>query len=800
MRARHTFNGDASTFQFNKRRGVFYDVGEILKTKPSDVTQDDITFFETVDLTYRTICGILFNFVPNSGHPGGSLSSGRIVEGLLYQFMDYDFSLPDIAENDMIAYAAGHKAMGLYAMWALRNELIRLGQPAMLAPEKRQLRFEDLLGFRRNPTQETPLFNQFHAKALDGHPSCVVPFVRTATGPSGVGVPAALGLAMGALDIFPQDPPLVNIIEGEGGMTPGRVHEALATAPTSQLFNVIMHVDWNQSTIDSDRCTAENGKPGDYVQWTPPELFHTHDWNVIYAPEGHNYHHILTAQKIAMSLDNKQPTAVVYRTIKGFTYGITGKASHGAGHKFCSDEYYTFVGEFEKAFGVQFPRFSGDKTPVNIEKNFWDTLLVIRKVLEDQTAITRKAAEKLSKAKERLAARKIQRRPNAPVIEKIYSDEFTVTAAPAELQPKIGASVTLRAQIMAVLNHLNKKSDGAFIGTAADLFGSTTLSAVNKDFPQGFFNSQTNPLSRLIAVGGICEDGMGCFMSGLASYRHHVGITASYSAFVTAMEHTAARCHAIGQQNYWEITGEPFRTWIILNGHAGPKTGEDGPTHADPQPLQLLQEGFPKGKLITLTPWDPQEIWALMIEGLKKRPAILAPFVTRPEDTIVDRARLGLPDVSLAAKGIYAFRKADLKSKDYHGTLVLQGNAVATIFVNEVLPELDASGYNMNVYYVTSAELYSMLPESEQEAIFPEDLKKHAFGMTDFTLPTMYKWVRSEEGVRRTLYPFRKGHYLGSGSGAKVLEEAGIHASGQWSAISDYAKMINAKFQEKKLF
>ncbi|HEY4640984.1 MAG TPA: hypothetical protein VII75_06540 [Thermoanaerobaculia bacterium] len=25
------------------------------------------------------------------------------------------------------------------------------------------------------------------------------------------------------------------------------------------------------------------------------------------------------------------------------------------------------------------------------------------------------------------------------------------------------------------------------------------------------------------------------------------------------------------------------------------KTGEDGPTHADPQPLQLLQENFPLG-------------------------------------------------------------------------------------------------------------------------------------------------------------------------------------------------------------
>ncbi len=34
---------------------------------------------------------------------------------------------------------------------------------------------------------------------------------------------------------------------------------------------------------------------------------------------------------------------------------------------------------------------------------------------------------------------------------------------------------------------------------------------------------------------------------------------------------------------------------ILVCAHAGLKTGEDGPTHADPQPLQLLQENFPAG-------------------------------------------------------------------------------------------------------------------------------------------------------------------------------------------------------------
>ena len=49
-------------------------------------------------------------------------------------------------------YAAGHKALGLYAMWALRNEIVRIGAPELLPQDDRmQLRLEDLLGFRRNP-------------------------------------------------------------------------------------------------------------------------------------------------------------------------------------------------------------------------------------------------------------------------------------------------------------------------------------------------------------------------------------------------------------------------------------------------------------------------------------------------------------------------------------------------------------------------------------------------------------------------------------------------------------------------
>ena len=92
-------------------------------------------------------------------------------------------------DADIISYAAGHKALGLYAMWALRNEIARIAAPELLPVEAQfQFRLEDLLGFRRNPSASTPLFKKFHAKALDGHPTPATPFVRLATGASGVGL------------------------------------------------------------------------------------------------------------------------------------------------------------------------------------------------------------------------------------------------------------------------------------------------------------------------------------------------------------------------------------------------------------------------------------------------------------------------------------------------------------------------------------------------------------------------------------------------------------------------------------
>ena len=132
--------------------------------------------------------------------------------------------------------------------------------------------------------------------------------------------------------------------------------------------------------------------------------------------------------------------------------------------------------------------------------------------------------------------------------------------------------------------------------------------------------------------------------------------------------------------------------------------------------------------------------------------------------------------------GVYALRASE--SPDV--TVVLQESAVAYAFVREALPLLEEKGVDALVYYVASAELFDLLPEDERRAIFPAERAAEAIGITGFTLPTLYRWVTGEAGRDASLYPFRKGHYLGSGPGEVVLAEAGLDGESQARAIGAY--------------
>ena len=789
--------GTAQTLAFGTRRGVYVDVSDAMRGEVPVFDAETIAHLEAFDLVYRSLCSAMYNYVPQSGHPGGSISSGRFVQSLLFETLDYDLSDPDRRDADIISYAAGHKALGLYALWALRNEVARIAAPELLPTrEAKRLRLEDLLGFRRNPVTSTPLFREHRAKALDGHPTPATPFVRLATGASGVGLPASIGLAWGAADTFGADAPRVHVVEGEGGLTPGRVAEALAAAGTASLDNVVLHVDWNQASIDSNRVCRDGAAPGDYVQWTPAELAYLHDWNVIYVPDGFDFQQIGAAQRLAARLDNGQPVAIVYRTVKGWRYGIEGRASHGAGHALCSAGFHEAVSALEEQ-GVSFPRCTGDAKRCGgsdariMEQCYWDALQIVRRHLETHRPMVDALAARLRAARSRLEQHGRAPRVGAPDLERAFAfAESSLESGSPAVAMKPGTRVSLREALGSVLGHYNRITDGAFVVAAADLLGSTSVGKIGEGFPAGFYNRHANPLSRTLSVGGICEDAITAMLSGVAAFGTHSGAGSSYAAFIAPLGHIAARLHAIANQALRAADGGSYKPFFLVCAHAGLNTGEDGPTHADPQPLQLLQENFPPGTMITLTPWEPQEISFLVAAALARRPAVIAPFVTRPAEPVLDRAALSLPPASAAAKGVYRLRAAQGRGE---GVVVLQGSAVTYAFVQSALPLIEREGPDVDVYVVTSAELFDALPAAEREAIFPVAHRRVAMGITDFTLPTMYRWITSEVGREHTMHPYMRGHYLGSGPGAMVVAEAGLDGESQHWGIVEYVARLRKR-------
>jgi transketolase len=185
-----------------------------------------------------------------------------------------------------------------------------------------------------------------------------------------------------------------------------------------------------------------------------------------------------------------------------------------------------------------------------------------------------------------------------------------------------------------------------------------------------------------------------------------------------------------------------------------------------------------------------------MAAALRSQPAVIAPFVSRPSEIVPDRNALGLAPASAAASGVYKLRSANGQSD---GAVVLQESGIAYAFVDQTLPLLTDSGIDLDVYYVASAELFDLLSSDEQNAIYPESVAMRAMGLTGFTMPTMYRWIRSDLGRSMTLHPFSHGRYPGSGPGERVIAEAGLDGDGQLAAIRTYLEKLHRLSSQREL-
>ncbi len=159
---------------FGPRRAQYLDARELVG-RARRSTRRRSTHLETFDRVYRSLVRDACTTTCRSpGHPGGSISSGRFVQALLFDALDYDL----VAARPRMTRTSSRTRRA-----TRRSACTRCGRCATRSPasprrscsprtRREQLRLEDLLGFRRNPDHgDAALQRSSTRKALDGHPT-----------------------------------------------------------------------------------------------------------------------------------------------------------------------------------------------------------------------------------------------------------------------------------------------------------------------------------------------------------------------------------------------------------------------------------------------------------------------------------------------------------------------------------------------------------------------------------------------------------------------------------------------------
>ncbi|GGT06915.1 transketolase [Streptomyces chromofuscus] len=215
-----------------------------------------------------------------SGHPTSSMSAADLMAVLLANHLRYDFERPDHPGNDRFVLSKGHASPLLYSAYKAAGAVDDA----------------ELLTFRALGSR------------LEGHPTPQrLPWVETATGSLGQGLPVGVGIALsgGRLD---RTDYRVWVLCGDSELAEGSVWEAAEHAAFEHLDNLTAIVDVNRL---GQRGPTRHGHDLDAYA----RRFQAFGWHTIEI-DGHDVDAIDRAYGEAISTKG-QPTAVLARTFKG---------------------------------------------------------------------------------------------------------------------------------------------------------------------------------------------------------------------------------------------------------------------------------------------------------------------------------------------------------------------------------------------------------------------------------------------------------------------------------------------------
>lgn len=670
-------------------------------------TKDLVDQFIDIILNYR-----------QSGHPGGSRSKVHMLLTLMLSgAMRYDIRHPEKRFGDKFVLGAGHTVPLIYCALAVLNEALRVkyqqtgDKRYQIAKEsERALYWEDLLGFRRRG-------------GLSGHAESEGKslFLKTNTGPSGHGSPAAAGIALalkraGAGDVK------VFIVEGEGGLTPGVTHETLNSAWGLALDNLHYLVDWNDFGIDDHAIST-------VLYGTPQDWFASHGWRVCGTEHGSEWKPVAEAMLALVNETdaNRAPSVAYFKTRKGREYLKYDYASHGAPHPRNSEAFWNLKKDFAAKYGARFVNVDGAAPSDGnaLTEEFRANLKAVVDVMHADQELVDYLADTLvaigESVPDELPGYKLKGNP--------YSDKklYDFRNYPADMYVKPGEKAANRAALAAWGAWVNSYSGTeygrpVFLAASADLAGSTNL----KGFADGYgdfkgygWYERKGDADGVLIPTEITEFANAGMLSAAATvnmskdpeqeFDGFWGSSSTYGSFSYLKYGPMRLFSQLAQDNPFKIG-----KFLYVAGHSGPETADDSRTHFGifaPGVTQL----FPKGHVINLYPYEYNEVPPLLAAAMASSIPLVVLHLTRPAIEIPDREALGMPSHFEAARGAYVVRDFDA-GKERAGTLFVQGTSAMASIVT-LLPEIAKRGPNVKIVCVVSPELFALQPADYRNAV-----------------------------------------------------------------------------------
>lgn len=487
----------------------------------------------------NTLRGLAIDMInnANSGHPGICLGAASIMYTLFKRHMNISLDNLDLITRDRFIFSAGHGVPLFYSILYMLDILT----------------LDDLKSLRKIDSK-TP-----------GHPEYLkTPLVEMSTGPLGQGVGSSVGVALGESYLNKKTNGVIDyytyVLCGDGELEEGITYEALSLAGNLKLNKLIVFLDYNSVTLDSDLKTSscEDIK----------KRFESINFNVIETKDD-----VLAIDNaISMAKESNLPSVIIVKTIIGAYSKNEGKnVVHGK--PLDEDD----ILNIKEKLGIH-------QTPFTISQD----------VVDDFKKTVKERGEEYLKNWNK----KYEKSNSKELIDKLINKENTydLTNINFEYENK-----SLRELSGNILNQIANDFD-LLIGGSADLSSSCKTNLVSESI-----FSADNHEGRNIYFG-IREHAMASIMNGLALS----GLRPFGSTFLTFSDYMRPSIRMSALMNL------PV---LYIFTHDSITVGEDGPTHHAIEHLASL-ELIPNLKVYR--PYDLNELIGCYIEIMKnKEPSAL---------------------------------------------------------------------------------------------------------------------------------------------------------------------------------